>query len=63
MLAAYKAHVAEVMATVPDERLLVHRPGDGWAPLCAHPGVAVPDQPCPHRNTAQEHAARTGPAT
>jgi hypothetical protein len=62
VLAAYEAHVAEVMATVPQERLLVHRLGDGWGPLCAHLGVAVPDVAYPHRNTAQEHAARVGPA-
>ena len=34
------------------ERLLVHRSADGWAPLCAHLGVPVPDRPYPHLNTS-----------
>jgi hypothetical protein len=53
----YEAHVAEVIASVPPERLLVHRLGDGWAPLCAHLGVPIPDVPYPHRNTAAEFEA------
>jgi hypothetical protein len=59
----YEAHVAEVIATVPLERLLVHRPGDGWPPLCAHLGVPVPDVAYPHRNTAAEFAADLGRRT
>ncbi len=56
-IAAYEANVADVLATVPAGRLLVHRLGDGWAPLCAHLGVAVPDRPYPSRNAAAEFAA------
>ena len=51
-IAAYEANVEAVKATVPQERLLVHTLGDGWAPLCAHLGVAVPEQPYPSRNSA-----------
>jgi len=54
VIALYEAHVAEVKATVPPERLLVHNLGDGWGPLCAHLGVAVPDVPFPSRNTRGE---------
>jgi hypothetical protein len=50
VMALYEANVADVMATVPAERLLVHRLGDGWGSLCAHLGVATPDQPYPDRN-------------
>lgn len=58
----YDAHVAAVLAEVPAERLLVHRLGDGWEPLCAHLGVPVPDTPYPRRNSAAEFVARGRPA-
>lgn len=48
----YQANVRAVRETVPSERLLVHNLGDGWAPLCAHLGVPVPDAPYPSRNRA-----------
>ena len=32
-------------ATVPADRLLVHRATDGWAPLCAFLGKPIPDAP------------------
>lgn len=52
-MALYRANVEAVMAEVPAGRLLVHRLGDGWAPLCAHLGVPVPDVPYPHGNSAE----------
>lgn len=52
-MAVYEANVAAVTATVPAERLLIHRLGDGWEPLCAHLGVPVPGQPYPARNAAR----------
>jgi hypothetical protein len=55
-IATYEAHVAAVKAEVPASRLLVHHLGDGWAPLCAHLRVAIPDQPYPSRNSAAEFA-------
>lgn len=54
VIAVYKAHVDAVIATVPAERLLVHKLGDGWAPLCAFLGVPVPDEPYPDRNKTRE---------
>ena len=57
VLAVYEAHVAEVRATVPAHRLLVHAPRDGWEPLCAHLGVPVPAIPYPKRNSAAEFEA------
>lgn len=58
MIARYEANVAEVMASTPPDRLLVHRLGDGWAPLCAHLGVPVPAEPYPLRNTAADMQGR-----
>ena len=57
-IATYQAHVAAVMAEVPPGRLLVHRLGDGWGPLCAHLGVPVPDLPYPARNSASAFTDR-----
>ncbi len=53
-IALYEANVRAVKATVPAERLLVHSLGDGWEPLCEHLGVAVPSEPYPSRNSANE---------
>lgn len=40
----------EVKATIPPDRLLVWDPADGWEPLCAFLGVAVPAGPVPRVN-------------
>ena len=53
-IAVYEANVEAVLNTVPAERLLVHKLGDGWGPLCNHLGVPVPDEPYPARNAAAE---------
>ncbi len=58
MIGRYEAHVADVVATVPPERLLVHRLGEGWEPLCAHLGVPIPAEAYPSRNTTAELQAR-----
>jgi hypothetical protein len=61
MIAAYESNVADVIASVPKDRLLVHNLGDGWEPLCAHLNVPVPDIPYPSRNTTadlQKHFRR-----
>jgi hypothetical protein len=53
-MAIYEAHVEEVLASVPEDRLLVHKLGDGWPPLCAHLGVPVPDAAYPSRNSPDQ---------
>jgi hypothetical protein len=53
-IAVYEANVEAVLNTVPAERLLIHKLGDGWGPLCAHLGVPMPDEPYPARNTTRE---------
>jgi Sulfotransferase domain len=57
--AAYEEHNRTVRATVPAERLVEWHPGDGWAPICAALGVAVPREPFPHVNTTSEFRAMT----
>ncbi len=59
-LAAYERHNARVRASVPAERLVEWRPGDGWEPLCAALDVPVPEEPFPHTNTAEEFRERAG---
>jgi hypothetical protein len=41
---------AEVVATVPAERLLVWDPAEGWEPLCAFLELEVPAEPLPRLN-------------
>jgi len=55
-VAAYEAHNARVRETAPAERLLEWQAEDGWEPLCAALGVAVPKTPFPHANTTQDFA-------
>jgi hypothetical protein len=49
-MAAYERHNRRVRSEVPPERLLDWQPGDGWVPICAALGVAVPSEPFPHEN-------------
>jgi Sulfotransferase domain len=54
MIEAFEAHNAAVRAGVPPERLLEWTVSDGWEPICARLGVAVPDEPFPVTNTTAE---------
>jgi len=54
--AAYDEYVADVRATAPKGRLIEWNAKDGWEPLCAALGVAVPDEPMPHLNPREEWA-------
>lgn len=60
MKAMYDQHYADVIETVPAERLVLWQPGDGWEPLCAALGVTVPDMPFPHRNPRDEFREMAG---
>lgn len=53
-IAMYEANVTRVQAEVPAHRLLVHKLGDGWEPLCQFLGVAVPDEPYPRSNSTSQ---------
>jgi len=46
----FEARTAEVIETVPPDRLLVFTVADGWEPLCAFLDVPIPDTPFPHLN-------------
>jgi hypothetical protein len=50
----YEHWNAEVIRTIPAERLLVYGPSEGWEPLCRFLGVPVPSEPMQHRNERQE---------
>ncbi|BFV54990.1 sulfotransferase family protein [Kitasatospora sp. CMC57] len=50
VLAVYRRHVAEVVAALPAERLLLFDPADGWGPLTRFLGVAEPPEEYPHVN-------------
>lgn len=49
-IARYNAHIAEVQAEVPPDRLLTFSADQGWEPLCAFLDVPVPDEPFPRAN-------------
>ena len=50
LAAAMERWNADVIATVPAERLLVWDPAEGWEPLCAFLDVDVPADPLPRLN-------------
>jgi hypothetical protein len=53
-IAVYEANVAAVKEKIPTERLLIHKLGDGWEPLCAHLSVPVPNIPYPNSNSTSK---------
>ncbi|MEP2028118.1 MAG: sulfotransferase family protein [Paracoccaceae bacterium] len=57
-IALYNRNVADVVATVSPERLLIHNLGDGWQPLCDWLGLPVPDVDYPSGNTTSDMKAR-----
>ncbi len=52
--AGYERWNRAVRGYAPPERLLIWRPGDGWAPICAALNLPIPDEPFPHLNTTEE---------
>jgi hypothetical protein len=57
---AFLAHNERVRASVPANRLVEYRPGDGWGPLCEALGVPEPDTPYPHVNTTEDFRQMAG---
>lgn len=49
----FNEHIADVQATISDERLLTFDVREGWKPLCAFLDVPVPDEPFPRVNDTQ----------
>jgi hypothetical protein len=60
MIDAFNAHNERVRREVPPAQLIDWQPGDGWEPICAKLGVAVPDHPFPVTNTTDEFRANFG---
>jgi hypothetical protein len=58
VVACYEAHNARVVEAVPEEKLLVYTPGDGWGPLCAFLDCPVPDEPYPRVNSTEDFKAQ-----
>ena len=56
-ISVYEAHIEEVKATIPKERLLVYALKEGWEPLCDFLGVPVPSEPLPNTNSSEEMVA------
>ncbi|MCB1311331.1 MAG: hypothetical protein KDK29_05295 [Sedimentitalea sp.] len=59
-IAAYRRNNALVRETVPDEKLLIFTPSDGWEPLCRFLDVPVPDGDFPRSNARDEFWALFG---
>lgn len=57
--AAMERRNEEIRQFVPQDRLLVWSPADGWEPLCEFVGAPVPQMPLPHANDAKTFADRT----
>lgn len=55
--AVFKKHNQSVIDSVEDSRLLVAKPGDGWAPICAFLGCEIPETPYPKANDKAEFEA------
>ncbi len=54
LMAAYERHNQAVRDEVPPDRLVQWRAEEGWLPLCAALGAAVPDEPFPWTNRREE---------
>jgi hypothetical protein len=59
-MAAYEHHNEDVRRSADPRRLVEWRPGDGWEPICAALGAAVPSQPFPHENSTSDFRSRQG---
>ncbi len=57
-MSVYNRNIEEVLTTVAPERLLVHRLGDGWEPLCRFLDLPVPTVDYPKGNSTQEFIER-----
>jgi hypothetical protein len=53
-IAEYYAHIEDVKAAVPPDKLLVFTVTDGWKPLCKFLGVKAPTTPFPNVNDRAE---------
>ena len=54
LIKAFAAHHDAVKKAIPSDRLLIYQVKDGWEPLCAFLGKAVPSDPFPRTNDRAE---------
>jgi Sulfotransferase domain len=59
-IAVFERHNAQVRATIPADRLLVHEIQDGWEPLADFLGTPVPDAPFPRLNDTDAFRSMVG---
>lgn len=50
LIEAYSEWTEQVKRDVPEEKLLIFHPAQGWKPLCEFLGVPIPDVPFPRSN-------------
>jgi len=55
---AYNEWTEQVKRNVPEEKLLIFHPRNGWEPLCKFLEVPVPDEPFPRSNTRKDMSRR-----
>ncbi|MEP2936441.1 MAG: sulfotransferase family protein [Gilvibacter sp.] len=53
----FNQHIVDVKREIPENRLLLFHPRDGWAPLCEFLNVPVPDEPFPNANKGEDFAS------
>ena len=58
ILDTYARNTAEVLATIPPGRLVVHELGDRWRPLCDGLALPVPEAPFPNSNASDSFHQR-----
>jgi Sulfotransferase domain len=54
VISVFEKHNQTVIDSVPKEKLLVYRPGDGWEPLCGFLGCPIPSTPYPKMNSTED---------
>lgn len=54
----FEAHNAEVIATLPKDRLLVFEASEGWQPLCDFLGADMPEIDYPSTNSTEDFQKR-----
>ena len=54
MVSYFEKRTADIIASVPADRLLVFQVKEGWGPLCEFLGVPVPDGDFPRVNSREE---------
>ena len=50
----FNQHIENVKASIPEERLLIFHPKDGWEPLCKFLNVPIPSESFPNTNTREK---------